>query len=151
MRHGKDGYKLRRDPAHRRALLRNLTASVVEKNRVTTTLAKAKAVQPIVEKMVSLGKSGTLADKRRALAFFYKRQTVQKLFDEVAPRFMDRRGGYTRIIRGDFRKGDGAETAIIEFVDYQFAPKEKKQKDKAKTKTKTAKETKAKAKKAGKA
>ena len=90
MRHGKDGYKLRRNPAHRRALLRNLTASVVEKNRVTTTLAKAKAVQPIVEKMVGLGKSGTLADKRRALAYFFKRQTVQKLFDEVAPRFMDR-------------------------------------------------------------
>lgn len=147
MRHGKDGYKLRRDPAHRRALLRNLAASVVEKNRVTTTLAKAKAVQPIVEKMVGIGKSGTLADKRRALAFFFRRQTVQKLFDEVAPRFLDRRGGYTRIIRGDFRKGDGAETAIIEFVDYQFSPKEKKQKDK----TKTAKETKAKAKKAAKA
>ena len=90
MRHGKDGYKLRRNPAHRRALLRNLTASVVEKNRVTTTLAKAKAVQPIVEKMIGLGKSGTLADKRRAFAYFFKRQTVQKLFDEVAPRFMDR-------------------------------------------------------------
>jgi large subunit ribosomal protein L17 len=130
MRHGKDGYKLRRDPAHRRALLRNLAASVVEKNRVTTTLAKAKAVQPIVEKMVGLGKSGTLADKRRALSYFFKRQTVQKLFDEVAPRFMDRRGGYTRIIRGEFRKGDGAETAIIEFVDYQFTPKEKKKKAK---------------------
>jgi large subunit ribosomal protein L17 len=130
MRHGKDGYKLRRDPAHRRALLRNLAASVVEKNRVTTTLAKAKAVQPIVEKMVSLGKSGTLADKRRALAYFFKRQTVQRLFDEVAPRFMDRRGGYTRIIRGEFRKGDGAETAIIEFVDYQYTPKEKKKKEK---------------------
>ena len=66
MRHAKDGYKLRRNPAHRRALLRNLTASVVEKNRVTTTLAKAKAVQPIVEKMIGLGKAGTLADKRRA-------------------------------------------------------------------------------------
>ncbi|HEX7502632.1 MAG TPA: 50S ribosomal protein L17 [Acidobacteriota bacterium] len=130
MRHGKDGYKLRRNPAHRRALLRNLTASVVEKNRVTTTLAKAKAVQPIVEKMVGLGKSGTLADKRRALAYFFKRQTVQKLFDEVAPRFMDRSGGYTRVIRGDFRKGDGAETAIIEFVDYTYVPKEKKKKDK---------------------
>ena len=130
MRHGKDGYKLRRDPAHRRALLRNLTASVVEKNRVTTTLAKAKAVQPIVEKMVSLGKSGTLADKRRALAYFFKRQTVQRLFDEVAPRFMDRSGGYTRIIRSEFRKGDGAETAIIEFVDYQYTPKEKKKKEK---------------------
>lgn len=130
MRHAKDGYKLRRDPAHRRALLRNLTASVVEKNRVTTTLAKAKAVQPIVEKMIGLGKSGTLADKRQAFAYFFKRQTVQTLFDEVAPRFMDRQGGYTRIIRGDFRKGDGAETAIIEFVDYHFVPKEKKKKDK---------------------
>ena len=130
MRHAKDGYKLRRDPAHRRALLRNLTASVVEKNRVTTTLAKAKAVQPIVEKMIGLGKSGTLANKRRAFAYFFKRQTVTTLFDEVAPRFMDRQGGYTRIIRGDFRKGDGAETAILEFVDFQFVPKEKKKKDK---------------------
>jgi large subunit ribosomal protein L17 len=130
MRHAKDGYKLRRNPAHRRALLRNLTASVVEKNRVTTTLAKAKAVQPIVEKMIGLGKSGTLADKRRAFAYFFKRQTVKTLFDEVAPRFMDRQGGYTRIIRGDFRKGDGAETAIIEFVDFQFVAKEKKKKDK---------------------
>jgi large subunit ribosomal protein L17 len=130
MRHAKDGYKLRRDPAHRRALLRNLTASVVEKNRVTTTLAKAKAVQPIVEKMIGLGKSGTLADKRRAFAYFFKRETVKTLFDEVAPRFMDRQGGYTRIIRGDFRKGDGAETAIIEFVDFQFVAKEKKKKDK---------------------
>ncbi len=130
MRHAKDGYKLRRDPAHRRALLRNLTASVVEKNRITTTLAKAKAVQPIVEKMIGLGKSGTLADKRRAFAYFFKRQTVQTLFDEVAPRFMDRQGGYTRIIRGDFRKGDGAETAILEFVDYKFVAKDKKKKDK---------------------
>ena len=131
MRHGKDGYKMRRNPAHRRALLRNLTASVVEKNRVTTTLAKAKAVQPIVEKMIGLGKSGTLADKRRAFAYFFKRQTVKTLFDEVAPRFMDRQGGYTRIIRGDFRKGDGSETAIIEFVDFQFVAKEqKKKKDK---------------------
>jgi large subunit ribosomal protein L17 len=130
MRHAKDGYKLRRDPAHRRALLRNLTASVVEKNRVTTTLAKAKAVQPIVEKMIGLGKSGTLADKRRAFAYFFKRETVTTLFDDVAPRFMDRQGGYTRIIRGDFRKGDGAETAIIEFVDFQFVAKEKKKKDK---------------------
>ena len=134
MRHAKDGYKLRRDPAHRRALLRNLTASVVEKNRVTTTLAKAKAVQPIVEKMITLGKSGTLADKRRAFAYFFKRQTVQKLFDEVAPRFMDRQGGYTRIIRSDFRKGDGAETAILEFVDFQFVVKDKKKKDKKKDK-----------------
>jgi large subunit ribosomal protein L17 len=103
MRHLKDGYKLGRSPAHRRALLRNLAASLIEKNRIVTTLAKAKAVQPVVEKMVTLGKSGRLADKRRAFSFFYKRDTVHRLFAEVAPRFMDRNGGYTRVIRGDFR------------------------------------------------
>jgi len=128
MRHARDGYKLRREPAHRQALLRNLVASVIEKNRITTTLAKAKAAQPLVEKMITLGKSGTLADKRQALSFFFRRQTVHKLFTDVAPRFMDRAGGFTRIIKGDFRKGDGAETAILEFVDYQFVPKEKKKK-----------------------
>ena len=128
MRHARDGYKLRREPAHRQALLRNLVASVIEKNRIITTLAKAKAAQPLVEKMITLGKSGTLADKRQALSFFFRRQTVHKLFTDVAPRFMDRAGGFTRIIKGDFRKGDGAETAILEFVDYQFVPKEKKKK-----------------------
>ncbi len=130
MRHLKDGYKLGRSPAHRRALLRNLAASLIEKNRIVTTLAKAKAVQPVVEKMVTLGKSGTLADKRRAFSFFFKRNTVHKLFAEVAPRFMDRNGGYTRVIRGDFRKGDGAETAILEFVDFRFAVKDKKKEKK---------------------
>jgi large subunit ribosomal protein L17 len=126
----KSGYKLRRNPSHRKALLRNLTASVIEHNRVETTLAKAKAVRPLVEKMITLGKSGTLADKRRALSFLYKRKTVHILFDEVAPRFMDRKGGYTRIIKSDFRKGDGAEMAYLEFVDYQFEAKEKKSKTK---------------------
>jgi large subunit ribosomal protein L17 len=136
MRHQKGGYKLQRDPAHRKALLKNLAASVIEKNRVTTTLAKAKAVQPIVERMVGLGKAGTLADKRQAFAFFYKKETVRKLFTEVAPRFLDRAGGYTRILRGEFRKGDGAERAIIEFVDFQYTPKEKKKKDKKSDKKK---------------
>jgi len=144
MRHLKDGYKLGRSPAHRRALLRNLAASLVEKNRVTTTLAKAKAVQPIVERMITLGKSGNLADKRRALAFFFKRSTTHKLFADVAPRFMDRQGGYTRIIRGDTRKGDGAETAIIEFVDFQFVVKEKKKDKSAKAKAKDKAKAKAK-------
>jgi len=130
MRHLNSGYKLRRNPSHRRSLLRNLTASVIEHNRVETTLAKAKAVKPLVEKMITLGKSGTLADKRRALSFLYKRKTVHLLFDEVAPRFMDRKGGYTRIIKSDFRKGDGAEMAILEFVDYRFEVKEKKSKGK---------------------
>ncbi len=125
MRHLKGGSKLRRNPSHRKALLRNLTASLIENNRIETTLAKAKALRPIVEKMITLGKSGTLADKRRAMAYIYKRNTVHMLFDEVAPRFMDRNGGYTRIIKGDFRKGDGAEMAIIEFVDYKFDEKSK--------------------------
>lgn len=130
MRHLKGGLKLRRKPDHRKSLLRNLTASVIEKNRIHTTLAKAKAVRPIVEKMITLGKSGSLAAKRNALAYLYKRKTVQILFDEVAPRFMDRPGGYTRIIKTDFRKGDGAEMAILEFSDYIFEQKDKKAKDK---------------------
>jgi len=132
MRHLKGGFKLGRNPSARRSLLRNLTASVIEKNRVETTLTKAKAVRPIVEKMITLGKTGTLANKRRALSFLYKRETTHLLFNEVAPRFMDRNGGYTRIIKTDFRKGDGAEMAIIEFVDYNFEPKSKKAKDKKK-------------------
>ncbi len=130
MRHLKGGFKLGRNPAHRKALLRNLTANIIERNRIETTLAKAKAVKPIVEKMVSLGKNGTLAAKRLALAYLYRRKTVQLLFDEVAPRFMDRIGGYTRIIRTDTRKGDGAEMAILEFTDYIFEVKDKKAKDK---------------------
>jgi large subunit ribosomal protein L17 len=134
MRHLKGGFKLRRNPAQRKSLLRNLTGSLIEKNRIETTLAKAKAVRPIVEKMVTLGKSGSLADKRRAMAYLYKRKTVQVLFDEIAPRFMDRNGGYTRIIKTDFRKGDGAEMAILEFVDYIFQVKDKKAKEKAKAK-----------------
>jgi len=130
MRHLKGGFKLRRSPSHRKSLLRNLTANIIEKNRIETTLAKAKAVKPIVEKMVTLGKNGTLAAKRQAVAYLYRRKTVQLLFDEVAPRFMDRMGGYTRIIRTDTRKGDGADMAILEFTDYIFEVKDKKAKDK---------------------
>jgi len=132
MRHRKGGFKLGRNPASRKALLRNLTASVIEKNRITTTLAKAKAVKPVVERMVTLGKSGSLASKRRALAFLYRRKTVHHLFDDVAPRFMDRQGGYTRILKTEQRKGDGAPMAILEFVDYKFEKKEKKTKGKTK-------------------
>jgi large subunit ribosomal protein L17 len=139
MRHLKGGFKLRRNPSHRKSLLRNLTANIIERNRIETTLAKAKAAKPIVEKMVSLGKNGTLAAKRQALAYLYKRKTVQLLFDEVAPRFMDRNGGYTRIIRTDNRKGDGADMAILEFSDYIFEVKDKKAKEKAKEKAKAKK------------
>jgi large subunit ribosomal protein L17 len=134
MRHLKGGFKLRRNPSQRKALLRNLTASLIEKNRIETTLAKAKAVRPIVERMITAGKSGTLADKRYVLAYLFKKTTVQKLFNEVAPRFMDRQGGYTRILHTDFRKGDGAAMAILEFVDYKLEVKDKKAKDKKKQK-----------------
>jgi len=136
MRHLKAGYKLGRNPSQRKALLRNLAASVIEKERVYTTITKAKAIRPIVEKMITLGKNGDLSSKRRALAYLFKRKTVHILFDEVAPRFMDREGGYTRIIKGDFRKGDGAEMAYIEFVDYKFDLKDAKAKAKAKDKNK---------------
>ncbi len=136
MRHLKSGYKLGRNPSQRRALLRSLTGSVIERERVYTTIAKAKAVKPLVEKMVTLGKNGDLSSKRRALAYLFKRKTVHTLFDEVAPRFMDREGGYTRIIKADFRKGDGAEMAYIEFVDYKYDLKDAKAKAKAKDKSK---------------
>ena len=116
MRHGKDGYKLRRNPAHRRALLRNLTASVVEKNRVTTTLAKAKAVQPVVEKMISLGKRGDLHARRQAAAYLTDPKVVKKLFDEVAPNYADRNGGYTRVVKIGPRRGDAAPMAVIALV-----------------------------------
>lgn len=132
MRHKKKKFKLGRPSDHRKALLRNLTAQVIEKNRIRTTITKAKAVRPIVEKMITLGKSGTLADKRRAFAFFYRRGTVHKLFNEVSIRFMDRNGGYTRITRDDRRQGDGAQMAYIEFVDYVFEHKKKKEKIKDK-------------------
>lgn len=138
MRHRRGGFKLGRNPSSRKALLRNLAGSLIEKNRIHTTIAKAKAVKPVVEKMVTLGKSGTLASKRRALAFLYKRKAVHVLFDEVAPRFMDRNGGYTRIIRDGFRKGDGAEMAYLEFVDYKYEVKDKKSKAKKKSKSKRA-------------
>ena len=135
MRHLVGGYKLRRTASHRKSLLRNLATSLIEKNRIETTLPKAKAVKPIVDKMVTLGKVGTLAARRQALAYLYKRDTVRMLFTEVAPRFMDRSGGYTRIIKTDFRKGDGAEMAILEFSDHIFEVKDKKGKEKkAKTK-----------------
>jgi len=136
MRHLNGGFKLGRNPAHRRALLRNLVGSLIEKNRIETTLAKAKAMQPIVEKMITIGKGGGLAEKRRAFAYLYQRKMVHKLFNEVAPRFMDRQGGYTRVIKTSFRRGDGAEMAIIEFVDYQFSPKSSAKKGKAGTKSK---------------
>lgn len=132
MRHRYSGRKLGRTTAHREMLLRNLATSLVEKERVRTTVAKAKEVRPVVEKAITLGKAGTLAARRRALAVLVKEDAVTRLFDTVAPRFAERNGGYTRIVKLGPRKGDGAEMAVIELVGSEFKAKAKKKKDKEK-------------------
>jgi large subunit ribosomal protein L17 len=113
-------------------LLRNLVTSLVEKERVRTTVAKAKETRPLIEKMITLGKSGTLQARRRALAVLTKEEAVSRLFETIAPRFTERSGGYTRIVKLGPRKGDGAEMAVIELLGSEFKKKEKKKKDKAK-------------------
>lgn len=139
MRHKVKGKKLRRNTAHRRALLRNLTTSLLDKERVKTTLAKAKAVRPVAEKMITLAKTDTLHTRRRTLQYIFKKDVVKKLFDDLGPRFSERPGGYTRIVKIGPRVGDGAEMAMIELVGSEFKKKEKKKdkdKDKAKAKAK---------------
>ncbi|MCD6193155.1 MAG: 50S ribosomal protein L17 [Candidatus Aminicenantes bacterium] len=142
MRHRVSGKKLRRDTAHRMALLRNLVTSFLEKERVRTTLAKAKAARPLAEKMITLGKKDTLHARRQALRFIYKKEVVRKLFNELGPRFSERPGGYTRIIKLGPRAGDGAEMAILEMVGTEFKKKEKKKEKTLKEKVKAAKEAK---------
>ena len=116
MRHRKAGFKLRRDPSARRALLRGLVTSVIEQERVVTTVTKAKAIKPLVDKMITLAKRDTLHARRQAASFLQTPASVQKLFDKLGTRFGQRPGGYTRIVRLGWRKGDGAEQAIIELV-----------------------------------
>jgi large subunit ribosomal protein L17 len=118
MRHRKAGKKLGRTPAHRKALYSNLAGALIEHGRIETTIAKAKAVRPIAEKMVTLGRRGDLAARRQALAYLRSNDVVHLLFAEVAPRFEDRAGGYTRIVKLGPRYGDSAEMAYLEFVDY---------------------------------
>ena len=119
MRHAVHGRKLGRTTAHRRALFRNQLESLVEHERITTTLQKAKELRPIAEKMVTKGKKDTLHARRQARRWM-NRHLVKKLFDDIAPRFAERQGGYTRILKLGPRKGDGAEMALIEFVDYEL-------------------------------
>ncbi|MGA9072324.1 MAG: 50S ribosomal protein L17 [Terracidiphilus sp.] len=128
MRHRNAGFKLGRNTSHRRALLRNLTTSVILEDRVETTLTKAKAVRPLVEKMITLGKNGDLHSRRQALAFLMTDQSVDRLFDTVAPRYTDRQGGYLRIIHTGFRKGDGGEKAFIELLGAEKQLDAKRQK-----------------------
>ena len=119
MRHHRSGKKLGRDSAHRKALYSNLAGSLIEHGRIKTTVAKAKAVRPIAEKMITLGRRGDLAARRQALAYLRSNDIVHILFAEVAPRFTDRPGGYTRIVKLGQRQGDAAEMVYLELVDYE--------------------------------
>ncbi|MDW8380301.1 MAG: 50S ribosomal protein L17 [Bryobacterales bacterium] len=116
MRHRRGGYKLQRTTSHRLALLRNLVTSVIEHERVLTTVVKAKAARPLVDKMITLAKRDTLHSRRQAAAFLRTPESVRKLFDKIGTRFSQRNGGYTRVVRIGPRKGDGAELAMLELV-----------------------------------
>ena len=119
MRHQRAGKKLGRDSAHRKALYANLTGALIEHGRIRTTEAKAKAVKPIAEQLITLGRRGDLAARRQAIAYLRSKDVVHKLFADVAPRFADRPGGYSRIVRLGPRAGDAADMVYLELVDYQ--------------------------------
>src|ERR671916_409674 len=118
MRHQRAGKKLGRDSAHRKALYSNLAGALIEHGRIRTTEAKAKAVKPIAEQMITLGRRGDLAARRRALSYLRSKDVVHKLFAAVGPRFADRPGGYSRIVKLGPRNGDAAEMVYLELVDY---------------------------------
>ena len=118
MRHQRAGRKLGRDAAHRRALYSNLAGALIEHGRIKTTEAKAKEVRPIVEQMITLGKRGDVAAHRQAVAYLRSKSVAHKLFTDVAPRFADRPGGYTRVVKLAPRQGDAAPMAYLELVDY---------------------------------
>jgi large subunit ribosomal protein L17 len=117
MRHGKVHRKLGRKPEHRKAMFANMAAALIKHEQITTTVPKAKDLRPIVEKLITLGKKGGLTARRQAVAEMRDVGMVKKLFDVLAPRYKDRNGGYTRVIKAGFRYGDSAPVAVIEFVD----------------------------------
>jgi len=138
MRHQKKTVKLGRTAEHRKALLANQVCSLIEHQRIKTTLAKAKAVRPLAEKMVTLGKNGSLHARRTALAVLRQKDAVKKLFEDIAPRSATRNGGYTRIIKLGQRKSDAAAVAFLEWVDIaevveEKAPEKGKKRKSAKT------------------
>jgi len=117
MRHGFKGRKLGRTSSHREALFRNQLQSLVEKEKIITTLPKAKELRPIAERVITRGKHGTIHDRRWVLRWVLKRELVKKVFDDIAPRFEERPGGYLRIVKLGPRQGDGAEMAVLELVE----------------------------------
>ena len=125
MRHRNAGYKLGRNTSHRRAMLRNLVTSVILMDRVETTITKCKATRPLIEKMITLGKRGDVHARRQALAYMMTPESVDRLFNVVAPRYASRNGGYLRITRTGARKGDAAEMAFIELLGAEHELSEK--------------------------
>jgi large subunit ribosomal protein L17 len=144
MRHLKRTAKLGRTGTHRNAMLANLVCSLIKHRRVQTTLAKAKAARSVAEKMVTLGKSGTISDRRLAVGRLHSEEAAKILFTELAPIFKDRRGGYTRIIRMHQRQGDAAELAILEWIEapIEAAPEEPKAEETAEKAKKASKKKK---------
>jgi large subunit ribosomal protein L17 len=132
MQHNRAGRKLGRTTAHRKSLFRNQLSSLITHERIQTTLPKAKDLRPLIEKMVTLGKRGGLHARRLVLKTIPEATTVKKLFEEIAPRFQSRTGGYTRILKLGRRLGDGAEMAIIEFIDFDWAHRQAEKKVAAK-------------------
>ena len=125
MQHNRAGRKLRRTTAHRLAMFSNQLASFLTHERIETTLSKAKELRPLAEKIITAAKTDSVAARRHVSRWIPDRTTVKRVFETVAPRFVDRPGGYTRILRLGPRKGDAAEAAILELVDFKFEPKEK--------------------------
>ena len=117
MRHGNAHRKLSRTPEHRKAMFANMAAALIKHEQIVTTLPKAKELRPVVEKLITLGKRGDLHARRQAIAQIRDIAMVKKLFDVLGPRYKDRNGGYTRVIKAGFRYGDSAPVAVIEFVD----------------------------------
>jgi large subunit ribosomal protein L17 len=125
MMHNRAGRKLRRTTSHRLAMFSNQLQSLMTHERIETTLTKAKELRPLAERLITIGKNDGVAARRRVARWIPNRSTVKKVFESLAPRFVDRPGGYTRILRLGSRRGDAAEAAILEFVDFKFEAKEK--------------------------
>ena len=134
MRHRNSGRKLSRNTSHRRALLRNLVTSFLEHGRLMTTLPKAKEIRPLAEKMITLGKRDSLHARRQVQAYVLKEAIAKKVFADIAPKFADRKGGYSRIIKLGNRKGDGADLAVIELIGSELEVKRAERAEKAKAK-----------------
>jgi large subunit ribosomal protein L17 len=137
------GSKLGKNPAHRRAALRNLVTNIITHESIQTTIARARAARPLVEHMITLGKRDTLHSRRQAASFLLTPEATKKLFADIAPRFASRNGGYTRIMRAGWRISDGAQLAILELVGYKLKKKEPKKKEKAAAEEPKAEEPKA--------